>query len=171
MFPPVRVIAQQSFPKLGYTHIVISTGWAVKDVALKYTTLHMSSDKIDWTTLNPNYTTFLWNNDMIDIGASGTNDIPKLTWTCQEKGGYVVLAEGNIMQVGSTVRFPRIGIYCNGNRVSYSAVSLLNSNQQLSWSCIWYGSLSQGVVIKVAASDGYDCRLFEGQHLIIFRIN
>lgn len=131
----------------------------------------VTSAKIDWTTFNSAYTSFLWNNDLIDIGTSSTVDVPKLTWTCPEAGGYVVLAEGNIQQVGSTVQYPRIGIYYNGNRVSYSAVALPNSSYQLSWSCIWYGKLAQGGIVKVAATSGYDCRLFEGQHMIVFRIN
>ena len=83
----------------------------------------------------------------------------------------MVLAEGNIQQVGSTARYPRVGIYYNGDRVSYAAVALPNSSYQLNWSCIWYGKLAQGSIVKVAAADGYDCRLFEGQHMIVFRIN
>ena len=144
----------------------------IKDSAVttaKLADSSVTSNKIDWTTFNTAYTSFLFNNSTITMPANTVTAVPNLTWTCPEAGGYVVLAGGNACTATTSDSYPRIGIYHNGSRVSYSAIKLTGSDQK-AWSCIWYGSLTKGAIITVR-SEGGTCILYEGQHMIVFRIN
>lgn len=96
--------------------------------------------------------------------------LTNLSYTVQEGGAYLVIANGNIQAYNNSNAYPRIGIYVDDVRKAYTCVHVMdNPFLQLSYTVAEVITLNPGQTIKVGVENGIS-QVFEGNRLIVVQL-
>ena len=93
-----------------------------------------------------------------------------LSYTVQEGGAYLVIANGSIQTYNNMNTYPRIGVYVDDVRKAYTCLHVMdNPFLQLSYTVTTVVTLNAGQVIKVGIENGAS-QVFEGNRLIVVQL-